>query len=326
MIYSFFKRIMPVQFTGSVEMPENIETIRMAILKIGEGQYVQGKGDQIDVIPYGAWNPLGMIPLKNYQKLVFELTKKGEGATEVVCHATRKWSSASAKLYTGTVYFLILLAVLAVGSLVLGHDTSGAISTVTGVLFGVIFGISFLFGVAFLIDYFFLFSKSAIKRSIEMKILQRIAKYASLLQDTDFAEVRKSIKVRKREEFLKAAISKGRWLVGMSGLQNLLFIVIAIVWVLMAVSDLPIRSSQREVYLVVILVSMLVLFIVHMISMVRYIFTKASNITLIMDEENIPGGRELSLGYGLAIFPVLSFLSTIFAVRFLFQVKSKEKE
>jgi|GEM_PF-3784492 hypothetical protein len=320
MIYSFFKRILPAQFTGFVEMPENIETIRMAILKIGEGQYVQEKGDHINVIPYGAWNPLGMIPLKNYQKLAFELTKKGEAATEVVCHATRKWSSASAKLYTGMVYFLILLAVLAVGGWALDYNTVGIISGVIGIVFGIIFAI------AFLIDYFFLFSKSAVKRSIEMKILQRIAKYASLLQGTDLEEVRKSLKVRKREEFLKAAISKGRWLVGVSGLQNLLFIVVAIFWVLMADSDLPIRSSRREVYLVVTLGSMLVIFIVHMISVVRYIFMKASNITLIMDAENIPGGGRLSLGYGLAIFPVLSFLSTIFAVRFLFQVKSKEKE
>ena len=317
MIYGFFKKLFPENIKGTVEVPENIDLIRLAILKTAEDHYIAEKDNNFLLIPSGAWNPVGMIPIKNYKELSFQLTPKGEQATEIAYAGERKWSSISAKIYTGFTCLMVLL----LGMILWGYLTDSRMLFVVGSTLFIVFGV--LFVIAFVIDYFFIFSRDSILASVEAKIIQRFVKLATLLKGANLAEVEKSIKRRERSDFVKIARNKGLFLISWVVIENALLFASVYYYGQMDKAGYLGRTHQKEMIMMFIVVT-IVTFIFHGISAGNLIFVIMSNIKRIMAKENIPGASLLTTAAWLSFIPFVSLASFVLGILFLGKVNSNK--
>lgn len=315
MVYGFFKKLFPENIVGTVEVPENIELIRLGILKTAEDHYLKEEENQFLLIPSGAWNPAGMIPIKNYKELTFELTPKGEQTTEIAYHGERKWSSLSAKIYTGFTFLLVAF----IGLILWGYVTDSSGMVEVGTILLVVFGI--LFGIAFAIDYFLIFSRDSILASVENKVIQRIVKLASLLHGANKAEVEKAIKKRSREDFVKIARNKGIFLLLIVLLANASFL--GSIYSYKAMEALP-RYYQHEGFMAFFMI-VIIATLLHAVAAGNVIFIVMSNIKRIMVKELIPGSKLLSWAAWLSFWPGLSLISLVLSVLFITRVNSSQK-
>lgn len=316
MIYQFLKKKIPTDFSGEMEIPESWSRVRLGIIKVSEGSLLIEEKEKFTIIPYGAWNPAGMIDLKNYKEMTILIKETEKERTRIEYQAIRKWSNISAKLYAGWIYlliiFLFMLVIGWIGEFDFLFDASLVLVAIFGILFSLCFGI----------DYFFLFSSDAVHSSIRGKIIQQIGKFAYLLRDANLKIAEDTFIRREREYFIKESRQKGWMIFVISLLQNLLFL--AFFYYFPKISNYAGRmNSDMETMWVILIVVFCMLFILHLFSMANLIFLKMGNLDRIMKLEKIPGSKDLYIAGWLAILPILSFLSTFFAGKFLFSKKEK---
>lgn len=316
MIYQFFKKRIPTHFSGEIEILESLERVRLGIIKVSEGSLITEDRGRFTIIPYGAFNPAGMIDLKNYKEMVFLTEELEKEKIKIQYRAIRKWSSLSAKLYTGWVYMVILLFFMCligwVGELDVLFSTSLVLMVILGILFCLCFGI----------DYFLLFSSDAVQSSIRGKIIQQINKFAHLLRGADLKVAEDSFLRRDQDYFFKESRKKGRMIFIISLLQNFVFIVL-FYYFQKASNYIGKMTGGIESTWTILIVAFVLLFLLHLFSVANLIFLKMGNLDRIMKQEKIPGSKDLFIAGWLSILPVFSFLSTLFAGKFLF---SKEEE
>lgn len=316
MIYQYLKNKIPTDFSGEMEISESWSRVRLGIIKASEGSLLAEDKEKFTIIPYGAWNPAGMIDLKNYKEMVILIQEIEKERTRIKYQAIRKWSNASAKLYAGWIYLLILFFLMLlvgwIGEFDFLFDASWVLFAIFGILFVLCFGI----------DYFLLFSSDAVHSSIRGKIVQQIGKFAYLLRGADLKIAEDTFIRREREYFSKESRQKGWMIFVISLLQNLLFLVLF--YYFQKTSNYVGRmNSDMETMWILFIVVFFILFLLHLFSMANLIFLKMGNLDRIMKLEKIPGSKDLYIAGWLAILPVLSFLSTFFAGKFLFSKKEK---
>lgn len=316
MIYQFFKKKIPTDFSGEIEIPESRDRVRLGIIKVSEGSLLAEDGEKFTIIPYGAWNPAGMIDLKNYKEMILLVQGLEKERTRIQYHAIRKWSSLSAKLYAGWIYLLILflfmLVIGWVGEFDILFDASLVLFAIFGILFCLCFGI----------DYFLLFSSDAVHSSIRGKIIQQIEKFAYLLKGADLQIAEDTFIRQEQQYFIKDSRRKGWMIFSISLLQNLLFLVLFYYFQKTSNYVGRINTDTENMFIILIAV-FLILFLFHLFSMANLIFLKMGNLDRIMRWEKIQGSKDLFTAGWLAILPILSFLSTFFAGKFLFSKKEK---
>lgn len=314
MIYSFLKKIMPSEVAGAVEVEESASKLRLGIIKMSEGHFLEETGNDFTLIPSGAFNPIRMIPIKNYQRLQFRLTSQGEKKTRIDYLGRLKWAGSSAILYTGICYFLLFL----MGFNLIGEYIGLEEWTFLGwFIFAVL---AVLFSIAFCIDYFLIFSKSNLTSSIQSKIIFRLVQLASLLEDKDEQIAEQSIYREPREKFVKLARKKGIIILIYTLLENIAFIGACYVYYQM-IDDPFYRVANSEDLLVLFLLCIFGSFVLYMVAWAFLIFYQMSNIKGIMDRENIPGKSSLTLAHWFATLPVLSFFASLFAAKSINEIK-----
>ena len=192
---------------------------------------------------------------------------------------------------------------------------------VVGSTLSIIFGV--LFVIAFVIDYFFIFSRDSILASVEAKIIQRFVKLATLLKGANLVEVEKSIKRRERSDFVKIARNKGLFLISWVVIENALLFASVYYYGQMDKAGYLGRTHQKEMIMMFIVV-IIVTFIFHGISAGNLIFVIMSNIKRIMAKENIPGASLLTTAAWLSFIPFVSLVSFVLGILFLGKVNSNK--
>lgn len=165
-------KIFPEKVNGEFEIQQNINDVENAIDKIAEKHYIKKENNEIVIIPKGLINVLGMTnPMRNYKKIIFNPVKADESLTRLDYTVYRKLSKASSVIY---IIFLIIDILLIVG----GFITFNSSPELALVIFGAAVFWIFISTLAFLFDYFVLFSKGAILRGFKNNVLRRVAALA----------------------------------------------------------------------------------------------------------------------------------------------------
>ena len=315
MIYSFFKKIMPSEISGAVEVEEASSKLRLGILKMSEGHFLEENMSEFNLIPSGAFNPIRMIPIKNYQQLQFRLTPLGEKKTRIDYLGRLKWAGSSAMLYTGVTYFLLSLFLFnLIGEFLSWSNNWVTLSWIILIVLGVSFSL------AFCIDYFLIFSKNNLTSSIQKKIIFRLVQLSSLLENTDEAVAEKSITRESREKFVKLARKKGILIFLCTILENFAFLGACYIYNKMIGAPFY-RAADSEHLLILFLIFTLSGLILYIVAWAFFIFYQMSNIKGIMDRQNIPGKSSLSLAHWFATLPILSLLASFFAAKAIKEIK-----
>ena len=129
------------------------------------------------------------------------------------------------------------------------------------------------------------------------------------------------MEINNDEVFIKKAVNYSRIIFIISIIQNISLIL------LIGVYFLPLNSEKNETMSMILPISFLslisILYILHLISAMVCLFLNMSNILAVMKIENVSGHKELKIASILAIFPVTSFVASVFAFNSMKKIKDR---
>jgi hypothetical protein len=129
------------------------------------------------------------------------------------------------------------------------------------------------------------------------------------------------MEINNDEVFIKKAVNYSRIIFIISIIQNIFLIL------LIGVYFLPLNSEKNETMSMILPISFLslisILYILHLISAMVCLFLNMSNILAVMKIENVSGHKELKIASILAIFPVTSFIASVFAFNSMKKIKDR---
>lgn len=129
------------------------------------------------------------------------------------------------------------------------------------------------------------------------------------------------MEINNDEVFIKKAVNYSRIIFIISIIQNISLIL------LIGVYFLTLNSEKNETMSMILPISFLslisILYILHLISAMVCLFLNMSNILAVMKIENVSGHKELKIASILAIFPVTSFVASVFAFNSMKKIKDR---
>ena len=129
------------------------------------------------------------------------------------------------------------------------------------------------------------------------------------------------MEINNDEAFIKKAVNYSRIVFIISIIQNIFLML------LIGVYFLTLNSEKNETMSMILPISFLllisILYILHLISAMTCLFLNMSNILAVMKIENVSGRKELKIASILAIFPVTSFIASVFAFNSMKKIKDR---
>ncbi|MBP6102602.1 MAG: hypothetical protein WBP76_05295 [Leptotrichiaceae bacterium] len=129
------------------------------------------------------------------------------------------------------------------------------------------------------------------------------------------------MEINNDEAFIKKAVNYSRIVFIISIIQNIFLML------LIGVYFLTLNSEKNETMSMILPISFLllisILYILHLISAMTCLFLNMSNILAVMKIENVSGHKELKIASILAIFPVTSFVASVFAFNSMKKIKDR---
>ena len=129
------------------------------------------------------------------------------------------------------------------------------------------------------------------------------------------------MEINNDEAFIKKAVNYSRIVFIISIIQNIFLML------LIGVYFLTLNSEKNETMSMILPISFLslvsILYILHLISAMVCLFLNMSNILAVMKIENVSGHKELKIASILAIFPVTSFVASVFAFNSMKKIKDR---
>ena len=129
------------------------------------------------------------------------------------------------------------------------------------------------------------------------------------------------MEINNDEAFIKKAVNYSRIVFIISIIQNIFLTL------LIGVYFLTLNSEKNETMSMILPISFLslisTLYILHLISAMTCLFLNMSNILAVMKIENVSGHKELKIASILAIFPVTSFVASVFAFNSMKKIKDR---
>ena len=129
------------------------------------------------------------------------------------------------------------------------------------------------------------------------------------------------MEINNDEAFIKKAVNYSRIVFIISIIQNIFLML------LIGVYFLTLNSEKNETMSMILPISFLllisILYILHLISAMTCLFLNMSNILAVMKIENVSGHKELKIASILAIFPVTSFIASVFAFNSMKKIKDR---
>ena len=129
------------------------------------------------------------------------------------------------------------------------------------------------------------------------------------------------MEINNDEAFIKKAVNYSRIVFIISIIQNIFLML------LIGVYFLTLNSEKNETMSMILPISFLslisILYILHLISAMVCLFLNMSNILAVMKIENVSGHKELKIASILAIFPVTSFIASVFAFNSMKKIKDR---
>ena len=129
------------------------------------------------------------------------------------------------------------------------------------------------------------------------------------------------MEINNDEAFIKKAVNYSRIVFIISIIQNIFLML------LIGVYFLTLNSEKNETMSMILPISFLslisILYIMHLISAMICLFLNMSNILAVMKIENVSGHKELKIASILAIFPVTSFVASVFAFNSMKKIKDR---
>lgn len=129
------------------------------------------------------------------------------------------------------------------------------------------------------------------------------------------------MEINNDEVFIKKAVNYSRIIFIISIIQNIFLML------LIGVYFLTLNSEKNETMSMILPISFLllisILYILHLISAMTCLFLNMSNILAVMKIENVSGHKELKIASILAIFPVTSFVASVFAFNSMKKIKDR---
>ena len=129
------------------------------------------------------------------------------------------------------------------------------------------------------------------------------------------------MEINNDEAFIKKAVNYSRIVFIISIIQNIFLML------LIGVYFLTLNSEKNETMSMILPTSFLllisILYILHLISAMTCLFLNMSNILAVMKIENVSGHKELKIASILAIFPVTSFVASVFAFNSMKKIKDR---
>ena len=129
------------------------------------------------------------------------------------------------------------------------------------------------------------------------------------------------MEINNDEAFIKKAVNYSRIVFMISIIQNIFLML------LIGVYFLTLNSEKNETMSMILPISFLllisILYILHLISAMTCLFLNMSNILAVMKIENVSGHKELKIASILAIFPVTSFVASVFAFNSMKKIKDR---
>ena len=129
------------------------------------------------------------------------------------------------------------------------------------------------------------------------------------------------MEINNDEAFIKKAVNYSRIVFIISIIQNIFLML------LIGVYFLTLNSEKNETMSMILPISFLllisILYILHLISAMTCLFLNMSNILAVMKIENVSGHKELKIASILAIFPVTSFVASVFAFNTMKKIKDR---
>ena len=129
------------------------------------------------------------------------------------------------------------------------------------------------------------------------------------------------MEINNDEAFIKKAVNYSRIIFIISIIQNIFLTL------LIGVYFLTLNSEKNETMSMILPISFLslisTLYILHLISAMTCLFLNMSNILAVMKIENVSGHKELKIASILAIFPLTSFVASVFAFNSMKKIKDR---
>lgn len=129
------------------------------------------------------------------------------------------------------------------------------------------------------------------------------------------------MEINNDEAFIKKAVNYSRIVFIISIIQNIFLML------LIGVYFLTLNSEKNETMSMILPISFLllisILYILHLISAMTCLFLNMSNILAVMKIENVSGHKELKIASILAIFPLTSFVASVFAFNSMKKIKDR---
>ena len=129
------------------------------------------------------------------------------------------------------------------------------------------------------------------------------------------------MEINNDEAFIKKAVNYSRIVFIISIIQNIFL------FLLIGVYFLTLNSEKNETMSMILPISFLllisILYILHLISAMTCLFLNMSNILAVMKIENVSGHKELKIASILAIFPLTSFVASVFAFNSMKKIKDR---
>ena len=129
------------------------------------------------------------------------------------------------------------------------------------------------------------------------------------------------MEINNDEAFIKKAVNYSRIVFIISIIQNIFLML------LIGVYFLTLNSEKNETMSMILPISFLllisILYILHLISAMTCLFLNMSNILAVMKIENVSGHKELKIASILAIFPVTSFVASVFAFNSMKKIEDR---
>ena len=129
------------------------------------------------------------------------------------------------------------------------------------------------------------------------------------------------MEINNDEAFIKKEVNYSRIVFIISIIQNIFLML------LIGVYFLTLNSEKNETMSMILPISFLllisILYILHLISAMTCLFLNMSNILAVMKIENVSGHKELKIASILAIFPVTSFVASVFAFNSMKKIKDR---